>query len=714
VGLSGRILIGLLLGVATGVFFGERAAVVEPLGRAFVQLLQMSVLPYLVVSLVAALGSLTLAQARMLAARAGVVLLVLWGLTLTAVALSPLAFPEWETASFFSTSLVEPRSEIDFVQLYIPANPFNALASNVVPSVVLFSVALALALMRVEGKQGLMHALSATADALGKITSFVVRLAPFGVFAIAANAAGTLDVADVGGLQVYVALHAVLALLIALWAIPGLIAAVTPFGHGEILRFTREALVTAFATGNLFVVLAVLGEQAKVLMRERASDRTVVDEVVDVVVPTAFNLPSAGKLLTLCFVLFAGWLSGFPVAPLELPTFLVSGVASFFGSTLVGIPFLLEMFRIPSDTFQLFLVVDNVIGSRFGALLAASHMVGLSVLSAAGAVGLLELRVGRIALWAGVTLGLLVASLTGIRLAFEALGHEYEKYDQFVEMRLMSEPVKHRVVLEPSVAPPEAPPGPALQRIRERGLIRVAYKAEALPFAFRNNAGELVGFDVEMAHALARELGVEIEFVLMPAGEMVRWLEAGYVDIVMSATAVTTERLAQVAFSDTLLDETLAFVVRDHLVQKFSSRASVRGQDRLRLGMLDVPYYEAKVRRYLPQAELVKLRSPREFFQKPELELDAFVYSAAAGSAWTLIYPEFAVAVPQPDLLKVPLAYPVRMGDEGMVRFLNRWLELKRKDHTIGRLYDHWILGRGAAREGPRWSVMRDVLGWGE
>ena len=94
--------------------------------------------------------------------------------------------------------------------------------------------------------------------------------------------------------------------------------------------------------------------------------------------------------------------------------------------------------------------------------------------------------------------------------------------------------------------------------------------------------------------------------------------------------------------------------------------------------------------------------------------LDALVFSAEAGSAWTLIYPEFSVAVPHPDLLKVPTGYAVRRGDPELVEFLNRWILLKQRDQTIQRLFDYWILGQEppSDRE-PRWSVLHDVLGWG-
>ena len=52
-----------------------------------------------------------------------------------------------------------------------------------------------------------------------------------------------------------------------------------------------------------------------------------------------------------------------------------------------------------------------------------------------------------------------------------------------------------------------------LDRIRRRGVIRVGYNEDKLPFAYFNNQDELVGLDVNMAHALARDLGVRIEFV---------------------------------------------------------------------------------------------------------------------------------------------------------------------------------------------------------
>ena len=63
------------------------------------------------------------------------------------VLLLPLSFPHWESAAFFSSSIVEIPQKVDFLSLYIPSNPFYSLANNVVPAVVLFSILFGIALM---------------------------------------------------------------------------------------------------------------------------------------------------------------------------------------------------------------------------------------------------------------------------------------------------------------------------------------------------------------------------------------------------------------------------------------------------------------------------------------------------------------------------------------------------------------------------------------
>jgi hypothetical protein len=88
------------------------------------------------------------------------------------------------------------------------------------------------------------------------------------------------------------------------------------------------------------------------------------------------------------------------------------------------------------------------------------------------------------------------------------------------------------------------------------------------------------------------------------------------------------------------------------------------------------------------------------------------VYSAEGGSAWTLLYPDYAVAVPQPLAIKLPTGYPLPQHDTQWQRYVSQWIMLKQKDSTVDSLFDHWINGAGAADLTPRWSIIRDVLHW--
>ena len=195
-------LIGLGLGIFSGIFFGERVAFLKVVGDAFVLLLQMTVLPYIIVSLIGGLGGLSHQAAASLARKCGALLLLLWATGLLMVLLIPFAFPKWESASFFSTSLIEPRQPFDFLRLYIPANLFYSLANNVVPAVVVFSFAFGVALIGFKEKEVLLKVFSAAADVLGRITTFLVStLAPFGVFAIIASATGTMQASGVSSIN---------------------------------------------------------------------------------------------------------------------------------------------------------------------------------------------------------------------------------------------------------------------------------------------------------------------------------------------------------------------------------------------------------------------------------------------------------------------------------------------------------------------------------
>ncbi|MDJ0893432.1 MAG: cation:dicarboxylase symporter family transporter, partial [Gammaproteobacteria bacterium] len=381
--LSSQILIGLILGVATGLFFGDKAGALAIIGRGYVGLLQMTILPYMVVSLIAGIGSLSYDKAGNLAVTGGLVLVGSWVLAFLIVFLMPLAFPSTEGGSFYSPSLVK-AAEVDFIDLYIPVNPFSALARTVVPAAAVFSVAVGIALIGVDNKKNLLDVLDAISKTLTRVAMMVVRVAPFGIFAIAANAAGTMSLEEIGRLQTYILSFVVAVLILTFLVLPGLVAVLTPFTYRDVIRASRAALITGFVTGNLFIVLPMLIESAKELFAERNMASEDTDSYVEVLVPASFNFPNIGKLLTLLFILFAGWYTGKSIGVGEYPAFSTMGLFTLFGGVDLALPFLLDQMRIPSDLYQLY-VVTGVVNGWFATLLAVMNLFAFTLVATCAA-----------------------------------------------------------------------------------------------------------------------------------------------------------------------------------------------------------------------------------------------------------------------------------------------------------------------------------------
>jgi Na+/H+-dicarboxylate symporter/ABC-type amino acid transport substrate-binding protein len=646
-----NILIGLALGVATGLFLGEKAEPFQLIAEGYLRLLQMTVLPYVMVSLIGGIGSLDGARARRLFVRVGSLSLVLWALALGAVMLMPLVFPEIESASFFSTTLIEARPPLDFVALYIPSNPFHSLANNIVPAVVLFSIFLGVALIGIERKQGLLENLVLIERGLKRANQFAVALTPIGLFAIAAHIVGTVDAAQFARVRVYLISYGVMALLLALWVLPGLVACLTPIPAREILKKTRDGLITAFMTGELFIVLPILIDRSKELLVAHGLPEPEEGSPPGVIVPAFYNFPHAAKLLSLSFVLFAAWYSQTVLSLTDYPMLVLAGIVSLFGSINVAVPFMLEMVKIPADTFQLFLTT-GVINARFGTLTSAMYMVTLALAGSYALAGTLRFSPARILRYALVTAGVTVATLAATGGLLRALGAGTYDKDRLVEgMKLLRPPtirasVRRELPSQPLPRPREGTS--VLEAMRARGRIRVGYVDGALPYSYFNGRGDLVGFDVEMAYALAAELGLEIEFVAVPRERLAEVINAGLCDVIMGGIAVTTGRASEMVFSPPYIDETFSFVVPDHRRADFSSAEWIRATPGLRVAVPNLPYLEEIVHREFPQVEIVPVSvgSATDFFIGRMKNIDALVFPAERGSYFTLLYPAFRSQCP--------------------------------------------------------------------
>ena len=717
-GLSTQIIIGLVLGILVGLFFGEPAAALQPVADIYIRLMQMTVLPYLVLTLIIGLGRMEAAEAKRLAVRGGLLLLLFWAVTLAVVGLMPLAFPSQESASFYSSSLIEPHQPLALHEIYIPSNPFHAMANAIIPAVVLFSSAIGVALIGIESKATLLANLRVLEQAVVRVTKFVIALTPIGVLAIAAVAAGTMDLDTLKRLEVYFAAFAVAALLLAFVVLPLLVTALTPFTYREVVSASKDAMLTAFVANSAFIVLPILVERAGELMEKHRVKTADAQSTVDVLVPMAFVFPNAGKLLTLLFVPYAAWLAGSSLEFGSYAALFGAGIFAYFAKAQVALPFLLDLVGVPQDNFQLY-IPTTILTGKLDSMVSAISLLAFALLGAGATAGFLRFDAPRVLLAAVIAVAVTVASIVGTRVLLAAtVDTGYHKGEVLQRMQTSRSAPPAIVHKDRSSIRDDALAGDVttLERIRARGTLRVGYDANHAPFSFFNANGELVGLDVELALGLAETLGVKAEFVPV-AWRDVATLLAGNVIDVMPSVWYRPYWFASLRLSEPYLMGTVALVVRDERRHEFASIEALRRSRGLRIGVpLDVSQLRYSLTRYFGDADVtfVPLESPAGFFEGRHTELDAFLMPAESGAAATLLHPRFSVVVPQPDPVALPMAFGVAPRSEDLLHMVNEWIVFAKSEGAMKRGYDYWVLGRGAEERRRRWSIMRDVLGWGE
>jgi ABC-type amino acid transport substrate-binding protein len=581
---------------------------------------------------------------------------------------------------------------------------------------VLFSILLGVGISGLPGNDGLLRAMNVLADGLNRINKMVIRLTPVGVFAIAAGTAGTISLDEVGRLQAYIITYTVLALALAFVVLPLLVAAVTPFRYRDLLSIPRDTLITIFAAGKIIIVLPQMAENIKELFRRYDLEDEEVAHGAEILLPLAYPFPNLGTFTILMFVPFSMWYLGSDMGLQEQLAFLGSSLLSSFVAPIIGIPFLMDILQIPADMMELF-VMSTVYTDRIRVVLGAMHLLALAIVAIAISKGFFKVNVRRLAQALVISTVLIVGLLLGTRFYLaQSVEGGYQGDQALIAMRWMDRPVPARQYHDdlPPVEPSAGQEG-RLAAIERRGTLRVGYLKDSLPFAFRNQRGEVVGFDIEMANHLAGALGVELEVVRIERGQIDRLFQTGQIDIVMSGLAITAGRARNWAFSASPMDFTMGLLVPDHQRRRFRNFDAVRRRDGLRLGVvIHDPAFDRRLATALPKAKIVDIESPREFLRGQREDLDAVLYSAEGGSAWTLIYPDYNIVVPQPARARVPMAYPLPAGDVEWAQFVSTWVALERKSGVVDRLFDHWIRGGGAKPTEPRWSVIRDVLHWVE
>lgn len=345
---TARVLSALVLAAASGLIYAwiapQQAAIVadvlQPVGKLWINALQMTVVP-----LVGALVTLGVGTARDAAAsgrmarRALVVFLVLLAFAAAVAALvAPMVFnlfprnPEL-MAVLASSSAAVPKAPAvsDWLGNIIPSNAVNAAAQGAMLPLVVFSLFFGFALTKIdhERAQRIFDFLHGIADAMTQIVRWVLVVAPLGVFALVFAVTAHAGIGALKALLVYLLTAIGLYLLVSL----AMYAVVAVAGRDSLPRFIRAAVPAQAVAMSTQSSLASLPAMLDTTLGTLGHPSRVPSLVLPMAV-SLFRLTSPVQYMVVAA--FIAWVHGIDLTMLQWSVAIALAVVVSLGS--IGLP----------------------------------------------------------------------------------------------------------------------------------------------------------------------------------------------------------------------------------------------------------------------------------------------------------------------------------------------------------------------------------------
>lgn len=384
--LGTRILIFMVLGVACGLVFGERATLVQPLGDLFIRLLLMAAIPLVFFNLLAALSAL--GDVKMLG-RLGLKIMAFYLLTTTLALFLGLAVTAWlEPGMGIELTEEAPESFGEIPSLgnvlleLVPTNVVASFAEGNVAQVVVFALLLGIATLFLpeEQKNTLGGIFQSMAELMRKLVGLILILAPLGIGALAAATVGQYGADLFGPLALFIgAVWSAQAFMVVLYML--LLAIMGGMSPLYFLRQTGPLYATTAATCSSLASLAVSLDIAEKRLRLPASVYTFT-------LPLGAQLNKDGTSIMLsAILLFTAQASGVQFDVSTQVTILVVGLILSEGSSgipgggLVSALIFVEAFNLPVEIAAIvggiYRLIDmgsttiNCMGDMVGTILVA-------------------------------------------------------------------------------------------------------------------------------------------------------------------------------------------------------------------------------------------------------------------------------------------------------------------------------------------------------
>jgi len=120
---------------------------------------------------------------------------------------------------------------------------------------------------------------------------------------------------------------------------------------------------------------------------------------------------------------------------------------------------------------------------------------------------------------------------------------------------------------------------PVLSRIQKSGKLVLGTSGNMPLMSEKTMTGDLIGYDIDMAKALAESMGVELVTKVIPFEELIPALESGKVDVVLSNMTMTVDRNMRVAFAGPYFVSGKCLITKEEDMAKADEAADIKAAD---------------------------------------------------------------------------------------------------------------------------------------
>jgi Na+/H+-dicarboxylate symporter/ABC-type amino acid transport substrate-binding protein len=710
ISLTLQMAIATALGILCGLFFGDLCDVFAQYASAYIMLLKITAVPYLIGAIIHGIGQLSIYQAKQILKRGLIFISIAWLINILMIYVINYLFP-YPKSTQLGGYVSGEIPQLNFAELLIPDNIFYDLANNIVPAIVIFSLLIGIALMFLKEKDVMMKGMENLVESLTRITAWIARITPFGTFLIIANQIGTTQFSTVKQVSTYIILYIIGVCVIVFWIFPRLTNMLTSIPSYKWLQQLLPILLLAYTTNVVIVclpyIIELLKKETQILDPNDGRAQNQIQGTVSVV----FNLP-LGSLFITVFVFFVAIFYNVPLlvasqVELFVTTFLTSLGAVGLGSWINSLTFILDSLGLPLESVNLYLVTLPFTAG-FQSMLSVMEIASLSLFITLSCRNMIVLNWGRIFKNGLFTLVPILLVFSGIKLS-NPLPEIKNKIKSIYELNISSTiPVK----IHKALPSPIGTQGETFDQILANKIIRVGYNPSCAPFCFLNVDGNIVGYDIAFAYDLAYDLGCQLDLVPLNYHNIAEELNNRSYDIAMSAVTVNEPRLKALTFTESYMSPRIVFVVQEKMRKLFSNIDTMLKDKKVKIAILKGSSFEAAAKEFFPNKELVYLDNYDQFESNDSYV--ALLWEEMEAIAWTLCHRNYRVVFPQPPLGFDVLSYAIRNDSPRFLHYLNQWLELKKSEGFSDKQYDLWIKGKTeiAAPVEPRWSIIRNVLHW--